>query len=509
MGFGLSVKQVLREPKENKVGKKRVLGIVFASLLLATAGWADQVTVIGQNNPEIDLPAVQAAVNVPDRTVYLNGTFDFGDTGSVLICVPNITLEGVATGATIKRGYLPLRTYNGVLPSGAKNITIRNIHFEGWLSWAIYHMGVQAEDNFTLIEGNTFTNTRPVPPPVTTPPTPGSYGVHYCTGGGSAEIKNNTLINLTSLGVATHDLMLHPEDHLLIEGNEIIDCHYDAISVDLWDRNLVDFDNGPVIIRNNAISLATPLNYAIFGIDVGTWWSQGVSNAVVEGNAITGWAATAISTGFWGHNRKIINNDFSGVMTWQGTILVSAKDGLIAGNTFGPTDIEYATNMFGMPWLADAINLLSQDPFWLGVHPQPLPVTGNIIRDNDFRLTQLWGWGYDAAGNLATPGCVMLFSTVDLGWNDPWPSAEVTDNLVKETGRFPAGTGGPKQQVLEFPVYAHHNRIVGHAADEYAQLEASNPGIGLKLKEAGATLMQVQQKRQAFIKELMEEAEEH
>jgi hypothetical protein len=87
--------------------------------------------------------------------------------------------------------------------------------------------------------------------------------------------------------------------------------------------------------------------------------------------------------------------------------------------------------------------------------------------------------------------------------------AEVTNNLVKETGRFPAGTGGPKQQVLEFPVYAHHNRIVGHAANEYAQLEASNPGIGQKIKESGAKLMEMLKTKQAFIKQLMEETEEH
>jgi hypothetical protein len=251
--FSLSWQYFLRkERKEKKVGKKQILGIVFMTLLLATAGWADQVTLIGANNPAIDLPAVQAAVNVPNRTVYLDGTFDFGEMGSVLIYVPNITLEGVPSGATIKRGYPPLRTYNGVLPSGAKNVTIRNIHFEGWIGWAIYHMGVQAEDNFTLIEGNTFTNPRVANVP------PYALGVHYCTGAGSAEIKNNTFINLSYLSVSTHSLTLPPEDHLLIEGNKIIDCRYEAIGVDVWDRNLLDYDNGPVIVRNNEISITPP-----------------------------------------------------------------------------------------------------------------------------------------------------------------------------------------------------------------------------------------------------------
>jgi hypothetical protein len=60
------------------------------------------------------------------------------------------------------------------------------------------------------------------------------------------------------------------------------------------------------------------------------------------------------------------------------------------------------------------------------------------------------------------------------------------------------GTGGPKQQILEFPVYAHDNRIVGHAADEYAQLEASNPGIGQKIKESMANSVLLMKNRRAL-----------
>ena len=474
-------------------------------MLLAAAGQAQTtVTLYGADDPAIDLPAVQAAVNVPNSTVYLDGTFDFGETGSVLIDVPNITLEGASTGATIKRGRLPLRTYNGVLPSGAKSVTIRNIHFEGWIGWVIYHMGVQAEDNFTLIEGNTFTNTR------AGDVAPYAMGVHYCTGAGSAEIKNNTFINLSYLAVSTHDLTLPPEDHLLIEGNKIIDCRYEAIGVDVWDINLVDYDNGPVIVRNNEISITPPLIDEYPGaIDFGGWYGEGISNAVIEGNTITGWGMGAIAVLFYGHNRKIIDNDLSGMTTWQAFIQAAGGDGLIAGNILGPVDKDFAASQ-GMLGLANAISVFSQDPFWLGDHPQPLPVTGNVITDNDFRLTGLKGWGYDAGADplTMTPGCVLLFSTVDV-FGDWLPGGEVTNNLVKETGRFPAGTGGPKQQVLEFPTHAHHNRIVGHAANEFAQLEASNPGIGQKIKESGAKFMEMLKTKQAFIKQLMEETEGH
>jgi hypothetical protein len=244
-------------------------------------------------------------------------------------------------------------------------------------------------------------------------------------------------------------------------------------------------------------------------INFGGSYGEGISNAVIEGNTITGWGMGAISVLFYGHNRKIINNDLSGMTTWQGFITAAGRDGLIAGNILGPVDKDFATSE-GSLGVATAIAVFSQDPFWLGVYPQPLPVTGNVIMDNDFRLTGLKGWGYDAGANplAMTPGCVLLFSTVDV-FGDWLPGGEVTNNLVKETGRFPRGTGGPKQQVLEFPVHAHDNRIVGHAANEYAQLEASNPGIGQKIKESGAKFMEMLKTKQALIKQLREEAEKH
>lgn len=358
------------------------------------------------------------------------------------------------------------------------------------------------EDNFTLIEGNTFTCTR------AHNVKPYAFGIQYCYSAGSAEIKNNTFTNLYSVAVQTHALTLPPDDHLLIEGNTIVDNHYDAISVEVWDRALVDFDNGPVIIRNNRIGLASELiSFNAVAIDLGFWYVEGISNVVVEGNTFSGWATIGVISAFYGSNHKILNNDFSGLTTWQGAVGTMGRDGLIAGNIIGPSDKAFAAQ-FGLPWIATGILIVSQNPN-PGVWPDTLPVTGNVMTGNDFRLTGLASWGYDAAGDLLTPGCVMLLSSADVGWNDPWPGAEVTDNLVNETGRFPRGTGGPKQQVLEFPTHAHDNQIVGHAANEYAQLEAENPGIRQKIKDAGVKFMEMLSEKQAFIKQLREEAEEH
>ena len=485
------------------MGKKRFLGVFGALIMtlgLATAGMA-QVTVVGTDTYPADVANLQAAV-AANATIYLSGTFNFGTDGSVLINVPNVTIQAASGGATIKGGTNPITTFNGSLPSGCKNLTVRDIHFEGWQDDVIFHMGVEAADNHTLIEGNTFTNTR------AGDIAPYAMGVHYCTGAGSAVIKNNAFINLSSLAVSTHGLTLPPEDHLLIEGNKIIDCHYMAIAVDVWDRNLVDFDNGPVIISNNEISITPPL-LDIYGdaIIIGLYWAEGVSNAVVEGNVFKGYFSDAIACGFYGRNRKIMNNDMSELTTWQAAIWTLGRGDLIADNVLGPVDREFAASL-GMPWVASGIVIWSLNPS-PGTWPDLLPVADNVATDNDFRLTGLKGWALDAAGNWLSTGCVLMITTPDLGWQPYWPGCAVTNNLVKETGRFPAGTGGPNQQVLEFPTHAHHNRIIGHAANEYAQLEASNPGIGQKIKESGAKFMQMLQAKQAFIKKLMGEEKQH
>jgi Right handed beta helix region len=480
------------------VTRNRLFGGVFLTLLLAAAG-SGQITVNGTDTYPADVAAIQAAVSVPNTTVYLSGTFNFGEYGQILITVPGITLEGMESGATIKGGWLPITTLGQpfIPPSSAKNVTIRNIHFEGWRMWAIYHDGVQAEDNFTLIEGNTFTNTK-------WPASAYGWGILYAEGGGSAEIKNNTLIDIRQGPIFAVFLTVHADDHLLISDNKIMKSHYEAIIAELWNSFAGDPDNGPVIIKNNEISMGPDLlSIWTCAIDLGNAYGLGVSNAVIEGNVITGYAGNGIGVLWYGHNRKIINNDLSGLTTWMAQIATRGREDLIANNVLGPVDEEFAALM-GFPYLANGITILANKP--PGQFAVPLPVTNNVSTDNDFRLTGLNGWAYDAAGNFSSSGCVMLISGQDIGW--PGPSIEVTDNLVNETGRFPVGTGGPRQQVLEFPVMAHHNRIIGHAADEYAQLEAANPGLGQKIKESMAKFMEMQLNRQAFDKELMKEIEE-
>jgi hypothetical protein len=481
--------------KEKKVKKNRFFGAIFLTLLLATAGWGQIINLVGTNNPAIDVPAVQAAVNVPNATVKLSGIFDFGASGFVVINAPGVTLQGVATGATIKGGLSPIKTFAGSPPtSAAKNFTIRYIHFEGWTGIAVGIGYVQAEDNFSVIEGNTFNNTQ-------WPAYTGyGAGVQFAWSAGSAEIKNNTFLNLRGLAIATYGDTLHGDNYVLIEGNKIMNCHGSAIVPEVWNPygGLLDLDHGPVIVRNNEINMGPIVISYPTAINAGEFWGYGVSNLVISGNIITGYSYGGIVAGWTGRGRKIVNNDLSGLTTSGPQICTNGREDLIADNILGPLDTVY-----GSP----GILVEAWDPGY--GYPSPLTVTKNTCMNNDFRLTGLKGWAYDAATGVLTPGCVLLESDVDFYSEAPWPGDEVTDNLIKETGRFPRGTGGPKQQVLEFPVLAYGNRIVGHAANEYAQLEAANPGIGQKIKASGAKFKEMLLNEIALNKEMLKQMGAH
>jgi len=109
------------------------------------------------------------------------------------------------------------------------------------------------------------------------------------------------------------------------------------------------------------------------------------------------------------------------------------------------------------------------------ITPMPLPLQNCSVVDNDYRGTGCSGWSQDN-------GCIFLASDGDVVWNTG-EGAEVRNNLVSEIGRFPQGTGGPRNQVLEIKIgpnpLVHDNRIVGLPANFI-----SDPGIGQRLKNA-------------------------
>jgi len=116
---------------------------------------AQQPLVIsGQNNPAVDVPAVQAAVD-QGGMVRLKGTFDFGTTGSVAI-TKDVDIAG-EKGTLIKGGRL---TFNAKVPdqlppvNPGPKVNIRDIHFDG-ATFAPIHLAYICG---AVVQGNKITN---------------------------------------------------------------------------------------------------------------------------------------------------------------------------------------------------------------------------------------------------------------------------------------------------------------------------------------------------------------
>jgi hypothetical protein len=90
---------------------------------------------------------------------------------------------------------------------------------------------------------------------------------------------------------------------------------------------------------------------------------------------------------------------------------------------------------------------------------------GNSFIKNDYRLSGIQGL---SASDIP---CLVLDTVA-------------ADNLVHESGRFPPGTGGATEQVLDLPrelTGTTTNRVIGHSADALA--DGINPGIGQHMKD--------------------------
>jgi hypothetical protein len=230
-----------------------------------------------------------------------------------------------------------------------------------------------------------------------------------------------------------------------------------------WQANVAgpDLDNPPILVKKNTISIRYPFagpkqNY---GIALGSA-AYGIGNVTVESNTISGAMMEGMEASPYGRNNVFADNDLSGLRSWYAQLRVLGGGTTVKDNVFG-----YAN---GIPGTSTAVELAS----WRGAmnQPKPLPTEYCTLVGNNYRLTGLPGW------SGANTGCIKIFSYADMGKL----GAEVANNLIKETGRFPKGTGGPAQQVFEYKTSSglvHDNRIVGLPADFLA-----DPGIGQRLK---------------------------
>ncbi|HVP90339.1 MAG TPA: hypothetical protein VMS75_03880 [Terriglobales bacterium] len=485
----------------------KFLGLILAAVAVLAAPAVAQVIMLqGTNAYPYDVAQVQAAVSNPYTKVILSGTFNFGTDGSVVISVPGITLQGATTGATIVGGRNPLKTlqtgeYPPAQTSGAKNLTIRNLRFEGWIGFAIYVMGIYAPDNFTLIENNTLVSTLDWSVGYI-------YGIHYCHSYGSAVIRNNLIRNVSWLAISTDGLNLGAKDSYRVYHNRIEDCHQDAISIGISDPFGLDpnlpINKGPVVIEDNFIQIASQELWPgyTWGIDLGADWLLGTSNAQVINNTIKGNDFyMGIFAPWYGSKRQILSNDLTGA-TSRGTQICDngGTQDLIAFNRLGPVSFAMAQEA-GDPYFGTPIALWSSQPD--PSYPVIVPTTNNVLVGNDCRLTGRPGWEFDTAGTLLDTGCVILASATDVYFPD-WYESDVTRNMVLEAGMFPRGAGGSRSQVLELPVHAYGNYILGGGFTLGIQANALSSLASVKANAAAVNLRQAVNAKRAALQSNVE-----
>ena len=163
-----------------------MLGAVIFSLLttmviLFSNPVEAQITIVGQNDPTVDIQMIQKAVD-QGGTVNLKGTFDFGKEGRVNI-TKDVEIIGEAGSAgspltKIKGGYW---TFYSPLPaksppeSPGPKITIQSIHFDGALWTPIYLV----YSSGATITKNKMTNIKPQPAELRVGPSAGKTGEYY------------------------------------------------------------------------------------------------------------------------------------------------------------------------------------------------------------------------------------------------------------------------------------------------------------------------------------------
>jgi len=312
---------------------------VFVIIAIVSANSVEaQITIVGQNNPSIDIQAVQEAVS-QGGTILLKGTFDFGDKGRAIInkdvkIVGDKDSQGIPT-TKIRGGF---QTFFSPLPAqlppqapGPK-ITIQHIHFDGTLAHPIYI----AYCSGAIIAGNKVTNVQPL---AVTPEMNVSVGImvgtnwiqpratrKYQPGAitGAVTIENNDLdmANDTPVKTFGQGIFVHWATGitLQISGNTVKNCSRN--SIEAMDNYLGDDGSGSVVIKDNQVTTAAvgvpfPSPRTPNGILVGWFFDgtgEGASNAkqnmkhTIVNNIVRARGET--SMGMWiASNEVIVQNN--------------------------------------------------------------------------------------------------------------------------------------------------------------------------------------------------------
>jgi len=259
-----------------------------------------QTTIVGQNNPTIDIQAVQKAVD-QGGTINLKGTFDFGNEGRV-----NITKDVQIIGEPDKGGkpitkikggfwtfYSPLPAK---LPPEAPGprITIQSIYFDGALGAPIY-LGYSSG---TIITRNKITNIRPK---AVDEPVFGKAGLNR------------------QFGIA---------------------C-YPGLPQSLETRRYIpELFTGNLIIEDNDIDLTSDIPTKTMGQGIYVQWTTGVS-AQIQRNTVVGGPRSAVDT-----VDNYLGKDGSGLIIIKDNRLITGTEGI-------PLPTPSTPNIMVLGWFFD------------------------------------------------------------------------------------------------------------------------------------------------------------
>lgn len=358
-----------------------------------------QIIIVGQNNPSIDIQAVQTAVS-QGGSIFLKGNFDFGTEGRVNI-TKDVKIEGEKDNkgtpiTKIKGGFW---TFHSPLPvqlspnaSGPK-ITIQSIHFDGAL-WSPIYLAYGSSAN---ISNNQITNVRPKAMGEQLifgkPGLNMQQGIIFHPGYGQTWETRKYIPNVLSGDIIIEDNQIDmtnedPEKTMAqgvlviwttgivakIQRNTIINCSRN--SIETIDNLIGENGSGTILIKDNKIT--TPQ----VGIPVPT---PGTPNGIVFG-----WFLDMTGGGDPKRNPKytIVNNSIRA--RGQGSVGIAGfSDGGVIESNFVVTEGPGAIPIF----LASGNGMIAHNKiegtgiYGIMARPWgPLKSSNNKIIENDFNL---------------------------------------------------------------------------------------------------------------------------
>jgi len=272
------------------IGRIFILSLMVMAIFSFASAEAE-VTVVGQNNPSIDIQAVQRAVD-EGGTINLKGTFDFGNEGRV-----NITKDVKIMGEKDSEGSLLTKikggfwTFHSPLPSQlppgvpGSQITIQSIHFDGAL-WTPIHL---AYCSGATVTDNKIRNVKP----------------NRVTISGLPEMNYQQ-------GIFCGTLFVQPKETRKYQPNAF---------------------TGPLTIVDNDIDLTNDAPTKTMAQGVWVVWTTGI-NAQIQRNAIINSTRNAIET-----IDNYLGKDGSGMIIVKDNRLVSATEGLPFPSPLTPNGI--------------------------------------------------------------------------------------------------------------------------------------------------------------------------